>query len=280
MAELLSLGQGHFVYNGRILQTNQFSEKLVEGDRIIYEVVHVVKSTPVFFLDHIKRLKNSILRSSLAEPSYDQLVSSTKLLLDREPVAENNIKISVVYRLNHEKPDSAIYFIPSKYPTYNDKHYGVSVKTVNATRLKPEIKVENKTLRKRADEIIDRDGYYEVLLVNNEGYITEGSRSNIFFVKSGGVVTASSDMVLSGITRDKVLQICAKLGVGVAEDCLNANQLSEIDGGFITGTSPGVLAIGKVDDVTLDVNIDLIKQIALEYEALIQAEVENRQKQG
>ena len=110
-------------------------------------------------------------------------------------------------------------------------------------------------------------------MINETGQITEGSRSNVFFVSNKKLYTAPLNLVLGGITRLKVIDICNKLKIDTVQECLNKEQLTDIDGAFITGTSPGVLAINKIDNIELNVNIDLIKQISTEYNTLVQNEI-------
>jgi len=84
-------------------------------------------------------------------------------------------------------------------------------------------------------------------LVNQKGEITEGSRSNMFFVKNNVFYTSPSKDVLVGITRSRVIQLCTQLGYEVKEQEIPVSFLDEIDGLFLTGTSPKVLPIASVD---------------------------------
>ena len=63
-------------------------------------------------------------------------------------------------------------------------------------------KQEHRKMRKESDKML-----YEVLLVNRDGVITEGSRSNVFFIKSGEVYTPPTDAVLPGVTRTMIIRI-------------------------------------------------------------------------
>jgi len=265
----------YFILNGNLLEIDKFSSSEIKGDTVIYEVVRVKKSAPVFLREHIGRLHNSINLAKLKQLDYDELNRSIVELLLKNPVDEKNIKIVVNYTHQVEFPQYLIFFIPSKYLSSLEREKGVYVETINATRLNPEIKAENKSLRSYADTIIHNSGCYEVLMINEQGLITEGSRSNVFFVMNGKLFTAPSADVLGGITREKVIHLSNKLGIEVVFNSLKSNELKNIEGAFLTGTSPGVLPIAKIDDIKLNVNVDLINQISCEYEKLVNAEIAN-----
>ena len=78
-----------------------------------------------------------------------------------------------------------IYFpIPHAYPTSEDYKQGVPTLTYSAMRENPGVKYINTDLRTRTNRLIKQKQVYEVLLVDKEGYITEGSRSNVFFIRT------------------------------------------------------------------------------------------------
>ena len=104
------------------------------------------------------------------------------------------------------------------------------------------------TFRDRVNESIKNADAYEALLVNNKGEITEGSKSNVFFVRDDVFYTAPAKDVLVGITRSRIIQLCLKLGYSIMEQPINVDFLENIDGLFLTGTSPKVLPIATIDD--------------------------------
>lgn len=261
------------ILNGDLLAMGRPDQGYLEGEKVIYEVIRVVNSAPIFLTDHMQRMKNSIALLNLQQINTETMVAALKLLLQKNPVEEQNVKIVCAYKTLNTNPYCSIFFIPSKYPTANDRKQGVAVKTINATRLNPEIKAENKTLRDYADEVIAKSGCHEVLMVNDSGLITEGSRSNVFFIKDERVITAPTNLVLGGITREKILQVCANQQIELSMECIAADAIGEIQAAFISGTSPGVLPINRIDDIKIDVNADMINQIRDGYEALIESEI-------
>jgi len=150
---------------------------------------------------------------------------------------------------------------------------GIVVKTLNAYRDNPNIKIENSDLREKADRIISKTGCYEVLLANNDGYITEGSRSNVFFFKEDSILTPPIETVLGGITRQILLTISKDLRVPVIEKLIALDNLSAFDGAAITGTSPGILPIASIDNQKFNVKLPLINSLIDRYNNAVEKDI-------
>ena len=124
----------------------------------------------------------------------------------------------------------------------------------------------DRQLREATDEAIKANGLYEVLLVDRNGQITEGSRSNVFFIKDGEVYTAPSEKVLLGVTRSKILEIIRYLGAALHEEAVAAEDIGSFDAAFISGTSPKVMPIASVGEVSFDVNDPILRKIMEKYD--------------
>jgi branched-chain amino acid aminotransferase len=95
-------------------------------------------------------------------------------------------------------------------------------------------------------------GYDEGVLLNAQGYVTDGSGENVFVV--GGGVLRTPPLAagcLAGVTRDSVMRIAADLGVPVEESDLVRTDLYLADEAFFTGTAAEVVPIREVDDRVL-----------------------------
>ncbi len=80
-----------------------------------------------------------------------------------------------------------------------------------------------------------------------DGYLTEGSHTNVFFVKNGVVYTHPlGPHILPGITRKLVLQFCENEGVPVREEAVHLSELPTMDEAFLSGTTTQVLAVGRI----------------------------------
>jgi branched-chain amino acid aminotransferase len=92
---------------------------------------------------------------------------------------------------------------------------------------------------------------YETLLVDGDGFITEGVRSNFFFVKGDNLYTPPSEGVLLGVTRRHVVQICEVSGIEIREERLHRGEIEGIEAAFLTGTTVDVMPVGSIENCTL-----------------------------
>ncbi len=93
-----------------------------------------------------------------------------------------------------------------------------------------------------------RDGYDEAMLLDNEGYVAEGSGENIFIVRDGVIYTPDLTSALEGITRDAVVQLAEEeLGLKVREKRITRDEVYIADEAFFTGTAAEVTPIREVD---------------------------------
>jgi len=92
-------------------------------------------------------------------------------------------------------------------------------------------------------------GYDEAILLDSNGYVSEGSGENLFIVKKGVLITPDlSSSILEGITRDTILQLAREEGIPVQEARVTRDQLWLADEAFFTGTAAEVTPIREVDD--------------------------------
>jgi len=94
-------------------------------------------------------------------------------------------------------------------------------------------------------------GYDEALLLDTDGYVSEGSGENIFIVKDGLLKTTPLTSILKGITRDSVLRIARDKGIEVTEQRFTRDELYTADEAFFTGTAAEITPIREVDGRTI-----------------------------
>ena len=90
-------------------------------------------------------------------------------------------------------------------------------------------------------------GYDEALLLDNEGYVAEGSGENIFIVRKGVLYTPDLTSALEGITRETILQFASEHGIPVKEKRITRDEVYIADEAFFTGTAAEVTPIREVD---------------------------------
>ena len=99
-------------------------------------------------------------------------------------------------------------------------------------------------------EAIDK-GADEALMMDANGFISEGSGENIFIVKDLKLMTPTKDHCLNGITRQSVIQIAKDLNYDVVEKNLTFDDLISADEAFFTGTAVEITPISRVDEVKI-----------------------------
>ena len=92
-------------------------------------------------------------------------------------------------------------------------------------------------------------GYEEAILLDDHGYVCEGTGENIYVVRDGRIVTpAQSNSILDGITRRSLMQIARDLGYTIVERNVARAELYLADEVFMSGTAAELVPVREVDD--------------------------------
>lgn len=258
-----------FVFNGKLTSVDDFVPSENEGG--IYEVLRVVNGVPLFLEDHLKRFYYSAdISGKTILYSFDEIQSFLNKLIIQNKVNHGNILISC-------KTNLKAFFITHKYPTEKQYREGVNSGILHAERANPNAKVFQTSVRQQANALIAENKYYEVLLVDHNKRITEGSRTNVFFIKGNIIVTPKADKVLLGITRKKTIQCATELGLSVIEKDVSIEDIEDFDVLFLTGTSPKILPVKRVGDIEFDTENWILRKLMLHFDSLIQEYIKNAQ---
>ncbi|MBS1126144.1 MAG: ilvE [Nitrospirae bacterium] len=90
-------------------------------------------------------------------------------------------------------------------------------------------------------------GYDEALLLDTEGYVSEGSGENIFIVRNNEIKTTPLTSILEGITRDSIMQIAREVKIPLKEERFTRDEVYIADEAFFTGTAAEITPIREVD---------------------------------
>lgn len=262
-----------YLHNDKLKNVPSTNIVVPKDAKIVYEVIRITKGVPLFFDQHINRLQQSLTLSNLPKVNDANLRADIKELLKANYVSEKNLKVAVYFA--NQQLEVYAFFIPSHYPPEDAYKNGVTVKLLTIERLRPNVKLENSTLRKTADSIIGDSNVYETLLVNDKGYITEGSRSNFFAIIDDKIITAPAGDVLEGITRKMVINLAKSNQFPIEERPIHTTEISLMSGAFITGTSPKVLPISQIENHKLHPIPKIITQLLLLYNELTQTTLKN-----
>ncbi|NLB21890.1 MAG: aminotransferase class IV [Clostridium sp.] len=236
---------------------------LPQGSGLIYEVIRVIDGAALFFREHYDRFLNS---GANIDISYLAFLKMTAQFI--ESLDKDNFNLKVI--LDPTTKDLYLFENPSSYPEASLYETGVHTELMDYLRNDPNAKITNQELTDLANQKRTETGAYELLLVDPSGDITEGSRSNLFFIQDGNLLTPPLDSVLPGVTRQRIIETAQAIHLTVLELRIKANQLSEFQGAFISGTSPKILPIRSVGSLSFNsAQLPLVKELMTAFDQTI-----------
>ena len=242
----------YFVLNGNIETTANLEIFNKIEKPPIYEVIRVIDGVPLFLEEHLNRMFDSakLLNYDLGRDEKEIRNDIKKVIL------KNNIEKLNVKLLSTDIEGMGkvflTYLIESFYPPQEYYINGIHTTLFHHERENPNAKVLFTSFKDNVSKIIKENKAFEALLVSKNGYIPEGSRSNMFFVKEDKVYTAPGSEVLIGITRKHIFDVCKKLNIKIIEESIHMDDLNKIEGAFMSGTSVNVLPISTINEIKLD----------------------------
>jgi branched-chain amino acid aminotransferase len=102
-----------------------------------------------------------------------------------------------------------------------------------------------------ANNEVTAAGYDEALLLDTDGYVSEGAGENVFMVRNGVLYTPDVASCLDGITRDAIITIARDEGIKIIEKRITRDEMYCADEAFFTGTAAEVTPIRELDDRTI-----------------------------
>ena len=252
--------------NGAFVQEEEakvsvFDHGLLYGDGI-FEGIRAYHGRVFKLEEHLKRLYESAksiqLNIGISKAEMQEIVLET---LRRNGLKDAYIRL-VVSRgkgdlgLNPVNcPQAAIICIAAQIKIFEQSMYdqGLEVKTVairrnNLDSLSPRIKSLNYLNNILAKIEANQAGVVEGIMLNQDGYVAEGTSDNIFIYRDGALRTPPlSAGILEGITRDTVIRLAGELGIKTVEELFTRHDLYTSDECFLTGTAAELIPVIKVD---------------------------------
>lgn len=221
----------------------------IDGNSV-YEVIKLIEGVPLFFEDHMARMHRSaaLLGAGIEKPPK-QVRAEINELVEKNGCADINVKL--VWYPEKEGSIFLTYFVRQDFPGAGAYRRGVHTILYGGERRNPQIKAVKTSYRERVRSVREAAGAYEALLVDDNGFISEGTRTNLFFLVDHQLCTPPSDAVLLGVTRQHVMALCRALAIDVKEKMLHRDDLNRMEAAFITGTTIDILPIGSIDRLEL-----------------------------
>ncbi|MDY6801401.1 MAG: aminotransferase class IV [Bacteroidota bacterium] len=258
----------YFFHNREIKPCTTFNESAVDTGLSVYEIIRVEQGIPLFIADHIERLFTSIGILNLnVKTTKKELQNDIKSIIKMNNV--NTGKIKLIVHFDKDEQNLFIYFTPYYFPSEVEYKLGVSVGLCKAIRTNPNAKVLNIQARKKANNVIAEAKVFEVILMDNNGFITEGSRSNVFFIKKNTIFTPFSANVLQGITRKNIFRICEQHNIRLIEKNICLSEIENYEAAFLSGTSLKILPIKNIENTSFNSSHKILEKLISIYNQFI-----------
>lgn len=167
-----------------------------------------------------------------------------------ELTASNNIPDANIKMLLLGGKECRIYImmLAPLYPPSKLYSKGCKVITSKGERLFVKAKTLNMLMSYLAYTKAKENDAYDALLVDNEGNIREGTRTNFFFTDGNTIYTPPRSKVLDGVSQKIVIDIIKENNIQFKEKDINAEELNNYQGYFLTSTSSKIIPISCIDD--------------------------------
>jgi len=215
--------------------------RLKEHTDRLFRSAHILNMKMPFTKDEL----NEAQRAAVRENNLDEAYLRPMVFLGSEGMGlrADNLQVHVMV---------AAWSWPS-YMSPEAKELGIKVRTssytrhhVNITMCKAKANGNYINSMLALNEAIS-GGAEEALLLDNEGYVAEGSGENIFIYRDGVLHTPELTSCLEGITRQTILDFCKEEGIPVKERRITRDEVYIADEAFFTGTAAEVLPIRELD---------------------------------
>ena len=225
------------------------------------------KGPAIFRLpEHTKRLMNSAKIFQMKVPyDYDTLLEAQKAVIRENKLDSGYIRPLIWIgseRLGISAKDNTIHAMIAAWPwgAYLGEdgiNKGIRVKTASFTRHHVNVSlVRAKASGYYINSILANqealtNGYDEALLLDTEGFVSEGSGENVFIVRDNKIYTPDLASCLDGITRNSVITLAEDLGFKVIEKRITRDEFYTCDEAFFTGTAAEITPIRELDNRTI-----------------------------
>ncbi len=256
-----TLGANLVYLNGKFMQPDQatispFDRGFIFGDGV-YEVIPVFGGRLFRLSNHLQRLQDSLKAIELANPlSLDQWRKVLQRLVDETGGGDQYVYLQVtrgVAQRNHafpkDVPPTVFAYVQTKpFLEESAEQSGVAVITANDIRWQRcDIKSVSLLGAVMLRQLAERAGAIEAILLR-DGLVTEGAATNVFLVIDGTLITPPKGrLILTGITRDLVLEIAREHGIAVQERDVREAELASASEVWITSSTNEIKPVGTIN---------------------------------
>ncbi len=258
--------------NGEFFQRNEakisvFDSGYLVGDGV-WEGIRLHHGKLVFIEDHLKRLWKAAKATGIKLPfTKDELIASIKSTLSKNEMKDGvHVRIMVTRgikktpsqdpRLTISGPNVVI-IAEFKKASEETKSKGITLFTSSFRRgrpdyLDPKLNCHSKLHEVQALIQAIEAGADEALMLDVNGFVSTCNATNFFIVKDGEVWTSTGAYCMNGITRQKVIEICAKNKIPCHQKNFSLYDTYSADEAFVTGTFGGLTPVTRIDGKTIE----------------------------
>ena len=216
--------------------------RLGDHTKRLFDAANKINITIPYSLEELEAVqKEAMIKNNLKEGYIRPIVflGSESMGLRAKDLVSVNVAVACWEWPSYMDPEAkkkGISIIKSPYQQYdnplysNNKIIGTYINSIMAL---------HDAIAKNADEAI---------LMDKNGFISEGSGENLFIVKDSKLITPKTDFCLNGITRQSVIEIAQNLGLEVQEKDLLFDELVNADEAFFSGTAVEITPITNLDN--------------------------------
>jgi branched-chain amino acid aminotransferase len=246
--------------NGQFVPESQavisvFDRGFLYGDGL-FEGIRIFNGIPFRWKQHLERFQRGANFLRIAVPfSAEAMEEFAKRLIMENQMPNSLLRLTLSRGIgprgyspkNAERPTlvMANYPMPAVDPS-NPPAWRLFISSFRLPAGEPlaRFKNLNKLPQVLARAEADAEGADEALLLNSDGYVVEGSTSNLFWIRNGTVCTPPLPSgILPGVTRAVVMELCGKLGIDMREENIASVELHKMDGAFLSLSSTGIAEV-------------------------------------
>ncbi|HEX4773978.1 MAG TPA: aminotransferase class IV [Candidatus Saccharimonadales bacterium] len=266
----------YFSHNGELLPIEQAGVPLSRVEYAygfgVYESIRVTKGMALFLADHIQRLLKSAEIIGLEHNFSLELAKQSVLeLIDRNSAETCNIKILLIGGRDKDSATLDILCLNPLFPNRQLYKTGAKVITYNYEREFPQAKTLNMLSSYLAYRKARQANAYDALLIDRQGNIREGTRTNFFGLRSRTITSPPEDQILPGVTRAKVIEVANQNGFQLIKQPIPLDQVNQFDATFLTSTSSKIMPISQINDNTFDSPPAALQELMQAFNAYLTA---------
>jgi len=217
-----------------------------------YESIRVSNGVVYFLKDHIKRLLESAKIIGLTHSFDEEFIKNSIFDLIKSHQKETfNLKILLIGGSTKEKALLNIFCLNPLFPDHKLYRDGAEFITYEYERAFPHAKTLNMLESYLAYSRARKNKAYDALLINQNGYITEGTRTNFFCIKGKIIYTPFEKDILLGVMRKAMSKVALSNDYKIVGTNIKLDDVKSYDGAFVTSTSSKIIPARSIDGIII-----------------------------